>query len=313
MLNVREFGAEGNGKTDDTSAFQKAFDALNKPVGRYGWSPSGGTVFIPPGCYRVSSAVNIVGDNIRIQGESGPCNTGRNTWIKFTGTGALFHFPRDEFHTGAGFSASGFVIVGVKRDPKDPTVAFDIQTGIRFRRDLLFYRIGVFHFQRAIGVWRDDKVKPQDQWQIGKLTIERCSMKWNTQVLDFGHSTSCNHLRIVGNDATLNKGRQPDEPPVSIFNIRAFGVTLHGNLLEGQENAIRFRKSEDVDIRGNFFEANTGYAILVEKSKRICIGMNRYYGQPVGCYHVRKCTNVLLDEPEERMLLENNVGIRWAR
>ena len=46
MLNVRRFGAVGDGKTDDTAAFQKALDAA---------APTRGTVFVPDGIYCCST------------------------------------------------------------------------------------------------------------------------------------------------------------------------------------------------------------------------------------------------------------------
>lgn len=45
IVNVREFGAEGNGRTDDTAAFQAAVDAV--PL-------TGGTLIVPRGDYRIN-------------------------------------------------------------------------------------------------------------------------------------------------------------------------------------------------------------------------------------------------------------------
>jgi len=44
-LNVRDFGARGDGATDDTAAFRSGFAAL---------PPGGGTVYVPPGTYQVA-------------------------------------------------------------------------------------------------------------------------------------------------------------------------------------------------------------------------------------------------------------------
>jgi polygalacturonase len=46
--NVKDFGARGNGSTDDTAAIQAAITAAHN---------SGGIVFFPPGNYRVTSTV----------------------------------------------------------------------------------------------------------------------------------------------------------------------------------------------------------------------------------------------------------------
>lgn len=47
---VKDFGAVGDGTTDDTAAFQAAHDAL---------PTNGGDVFVPPGTYKLSSAVTF--------------------------------------------------------------------------------------------------------------------------------------------------------------------------------------------------------------------------------------------------------------
>lgn len=49
VVNVRAFGAKGNGVTNDTTAIQRAIDSL---------ALSGGTVFFPPGTYLISQAVS---------------------------------------------------------------------------------------------------------------------------------------------------------------------------------------------------------------------------------------------------------------
>ncbi|HSE16291.1 MAG TPA: carboxypeptidase regulatory-like domain-containing protein [Pyrinomonadaceae bacterium] len=49
-LNLRDFGATGDGKTDDGPAFQKAFDALA--------TAGGGTLFIPEGKYVIATPVS---------------------------------------------------------------------------------------------------------------------------------------------------------------------------------------------------------------------------------------------------------------
>jgi polygalacturonase len=56
-VNVRAYGAKGDGKTDDAAAIQTAIDALT----------SGGVVFFPSGVYRVESTVKLK-SNVRLIG-----------------------------------------------------------------------------------------------------------------------------------------------------------------------------------------------------------------------------------------------------
>jgi hypothetical protein len=60
-VNVKWFGATGNGSTDDTSAIQAAIDAV-EASGR-------GVVYVPAGEYLISSALTITADGVKIQGD----------------------------------------------------------------------------------------------------------------------------------------------------------------------------------------------------------------------------------------------------
>ena len=58
-LNVRSFGAKGDGKTDDTAAFQAAIDAAA--------ASGGGSVFVPAGTYRLNGTL-IIKRNVTLEG-----------------------------------------------------------------------------------------------------------------------------------------------------------------------------------------------------------------------------------------------------
>ncbi|RNL73903.1 hypothetical protein EBF04_29655 [Streptomyces sp. I6] len=59
-FNVMDYGATGNGSTDDTTAIQTAINAV---------PASGGTVVFPAGTYKISSAL-VVRSNLILQGVS---------------------------------------------------------------------------------------------------------------------------------------------------------------------------------------------------------------------------------------------------
>ncbi len=69
VFNVRDFGARGDGQTDDTAAFQKALDAAG--------AAGGGTVFAPRGNYRFAGRLNVP-DAVTLRGvwESVPAHNG---------------------------------------------------------------------------------------------------------------------------------------------------------------------------------------------------------------------------------------------
>lgn len=67
FVSVKDFGAIGDGVTDDTAAIQSALDAL----------PNGGVVYFPPGTYRIARnigtndrwGIKVVASNITLRGE----------------------------------------------------------------------------------------------------------------------------------------------------------------------------------------------------------------------------------------------------
>jgi hypothetical protein len=74
VVNVKDFGAVGDGVADDTAAIQAAID--------FTASRNGGYVNIPSGTYKVTSPIEITSSNIKIEGEGGD-------FLHDGGTGAL--------------------------------------------------------------------------------------------------------------------------------------------------------------------------------------------------------------------------------
>lgn len=59
IISVKDFGAVGDGVTDDTAAIQATIDVV---------APSGGQVMLPSGNYKISAALNISSQNVFVQG-----------------------------------------------------------------------------------------------------------------------------------------------------------------------------------------------------------------------------------------------------
>ena len=68
VINVLDYGATGDGSTDDTAAIQAAMDAAS----------DGNALFFPKGRYVVSSTLNCTREHFRMFGESAPSQTGQN-------------------------------------------------------------------------------------------------------------------------------------------------------------------------------------------------------------------------------------------
>ena len=67
-VSVKDFGAVGDGSTDDTTAIQAAMDAMS----------DGRALYFPKGRYVVSSTLNCTREHFRMFGESAPSQNGQN-------------------------------------------------------------------------------------------------------------------------------------------------------------------------------------------------------------------------------------------
>ncbi len=78
VVNVRDYGAVGDGSTDDTTAIQNALNAATNPVQRGPYydvtdAPSGVVVFFPEGVYKVTDTLSVsYAANIEIAGTGIP-------------------------------------------------------------------------------------------------------------------------------------------------------------------------------------------------------------------------------------------------
>jgi hypothetical protein len=65
-VNIKSFGAEGDGITDDTAAIQAAVDSVPS---------TGGKVYLPPGNYKISAPINLRTSNLSFVGAGAPATT----------------------------------------------------------------------------------------------------------------------------------------------------------------------------------------------------------------------------------------------
>lgn len=100
MVNIRDFGAVGDGVTDDTLAIQAAIDSAgDTQVGTNGAfrdiARKGITLFIPEGCYRTTATL-VIPNNIHMVG------TGSGSQFRFDPTSANTDFLVNKTYTGGG-------------------------------------------------------------------------------------------------------------------------------------------------------------------------------------------------------------------
>ncbi len=116
VLNIKDFGAVGDGTTDDSTAIQAAIDAT---------SP-GGNLFIPVGTYKIATGLTC-NKPIRLYG-SGLYGAG-GARLKYTGAGTALTFNT----AGAGLICENFTIDGVSSTGTANGILIDnIFNSIRF-------------------------------------------------------------------------------------------------------------------------------------------------------------------------------------
>ena len=81
VLNVKDYGAVGDGTTDDRASIQSAIDAAAANTGL------GGTVYFPPGAYRIAGSLNVNTNEVKLVGSGG---NGSQIRIDFDGDGIVF-------------------------------------------------------------------------------------------------------------------------------------------------------------------------------------------------------------------------------
>lgn len=301
-VNVRDYGAKGDGRTDDTAAIQAAFASLYEPMNRYHRSSAGGVVWFPDGHYLVRGGpIDIVGPGIRVDGTGNTEFSAQNCWIDYQGDTALFRFP----HAAAapkGFSIANIKLIGQN---KPDTIALELWTGppghSAFRRGLVLKDMGIFQFGQALAVKRQSGAG----YQVGELQIVDCDLSMCYQVIKFHGATSCNALDITR--STLRQCPPKPSPVLPALDIRAKLFTIRdGTNLEGSPYALLVRNSRKVAILRCYFEGNSKIAICVQDSENVDVRGNslndpKHYR---GKLQFSNVNNLTLDAPEETFILD---------
>lgn len=147
-LSVRDQGATGDGKADDTVAIQKTFDQVT----------NGTTVYFPPGNYRVTKTVTITGPAIGVT----MIGHGRDTTLVWSGADGGILFQDN------GVSASRYVGITFEGAGK-AAVGFNHFSTKRFETEVLHRHLAFRNFTQA-GLLA---VK-QDRYALAETTFDNC-------------------------------------------------------------------------------------------------------------------------------------------
>lgn len=112
MINVKDFGAVGDGITDDSDAFEAALTALPTPPPPHDYASRGTVIFIPPGVYRLAQNLELRRE-VHLLGGGGPAG-GAGVILNFTEEGCGIIVHSNGSTPVAGQWAAGCLIEGLR-------------------------------------------------------------------------------------------------------------------------------------------------------------------------------------------------------
>ncbi len=253
FVNVKEFGAKGDGKTDDSNSIQSAIDSIQT---------SGGTVFFPEGRYTIKKTILINGQPTTKNEDYG--------WITLRGTGG------GSFLLGDGVD----YIIAARRNPNSEVSyinglrvkelsfsSFDTKMrcgGINVSYMLRWYIQDCNFLILKKGIYsdggRDANGKSKSIWICRILNnIFSRNADWPIEI------GRCFDLVIANNVIEHSNGGICAGKPGDKYDAAANTIRIENNVIEGaqQNPAILGSCWIGGRIVGNYFEGNHGGDIML--------------------------------------------------
>jgi exo-poly-alpha-galacturonosidase len=286
VLNVRERGAQGDGRAEDTAAIQQAIDAC----------PAGGTVLVPAGLYAVDHLELKSGLTLDLE----PGAT-----LHFLGRGVGHYDPHDVVLPGPDGPVSvsvGALITGVHADHVTITGGGTIQAnGETWWPHASDYRPKVFEVAGARDLFvQGITVEDPPSWDVHPLDVDGvvfANVTFNRRAL--AHSVnadgldldSCRDVLVVG----CAFGNQDDSIAIKCGKLTP-------------EQARRQRPSADIVVRDCLFDGRLGpgsHPLGIAIGSEICGGVQRVLVQDCAFRDVASIMNVKANRDRRHARVED--------
>jgi hypothetical protein len=314
VYNVRDYGAKGDGVTDDTQAILAALEAMTFA------NPSTegiGTLFFPNGRYIVSRQsehsphIFDLPSGIVVQGTAGPYSgvATSNCQIVMADTIRLFRIGgfrhkiiiRDIGLTRASGVGSGGIAIDCREDEQN--------FGLGSSSGIEFDNVTIWKFERGISIEGSGQVL---QWDITGVRVNHCviveckyAIYINSQNCDFmkitdsrigtipgGFGIYMNRVGIISLDSILGVGTfDTSTPPNPLSDTFIYITAAHGTLsisgceCEGFNNSIRI---EPLSVGNDgwpilLLNCSWGHTVRINSQCELVSVANKYLPQTVVC------------------------------
>lgn len=308
-VSVKDFGAVGDGVTDDTAAFVAALAAAN-------------FVFVPAGTYVIGTQIDITG-NKTISGQRTNANGYQSATINFTASsGSLFSATSDEF---GGISIQNLFITGGNGDyaiqsSRPLTNIENVVMEVYDGNGINLFNAGT----GGTGGWgstiRNCRwVAPATATTYrgfnvdtngGHVTLENCTAIRGQIGINIAQSEAVNIIACSCNGQGLTYASGAD---ADIASIRLSGagykkaISIRNCYIEGYVNGIYVEKCESLSVEDNYIAdlgyavGKTGHGIYLKDSNvnNVTIKNNHFAeNSTVG--------NVVVDDGVNNVIIDNN-------
>jgi Pectate lyase superfamily protein len=249
--NVRDFGAVGDGKTDDTIAIQSAlaFIAVR----------NGGTLFFPEGDYQVGNVPNFKGlvlpSNTTIQGIGGlQSNAGTSDLPRKNPTRITMTVPnRALFRIGECMEKISIKDIELIANSQQNTFGVEALGAYSTSQDIYFENVTFHSFTR--GIYAHGLPQTDLNWQFDYIQLDRCRFVFNT---DAGIYTNIRNTDWrIQNSLFINSPRTATQKGDSMHFERAAGIYIDNTVGGGFSGAIG----------GTFLDILDSSSVLVSHSQ----------------------------------------------